>query len=57
MGKINGLKCVLCGNSIISFRYKAMRQWNVSGELCGKCYQKKLTEYYISNESGIIKNS
>ncbi len=40
----------LCGNGITNFRYKAMLQWNISGELCGKCYGKKLTEYYISTE-------
>jgi hypothetical protein len=38
-------KCALCGN-VITFRYKAMRQWNISGELCGDCYGKKITEHY-----------
>ena len=47
MGKVIDLKCTLCGNNI-SFRYKAMPQWNIPGNLCGVCYGKKLTDYYIS---------
>ena len=27
-----------------------MLQWNISGELCGECYGKRLTEHYISAE-------
>jgi len=42
------MKCVNCGNAI-NFRYRAMPQWNISG-LCGECYGKKLTEYYISTD-------
>ena len=41
------MKCVNCGNTI-NFRYRAMPQWNISGDLCGECYGKKLTEYFIS---------
>lgn len=43
----NDLKCVLCGNTL-TFRYKSMEEWNLSGYLCGICYEKKLTEFYIS---------
>jgi hypothetical protein len=43
------MKCVNCGNTI-NFRYRAMPQWNISGDLCGECYGKKLTEYYISTD-------
>lgn len=45
-------KCVLCGNSL-TFTYKGMREWNISGNLCGNCYGKKLTDYYISSK---VKN-
>ena len=35
-----------------------MLQWNISGELCGECYGKKLTEHYISAErQTTIKNN
>ena len=55
--KSSKLKCVFCGNGITNFRYKAMFQWNISGELCGKCYAKKLIEYYIPTErQAVIKN-
>jgi hypothetical protein len=43
----NDLKCVLCGNTL-TFRYKSMEEWNISGDLCSICYEKKLTEFYIS---------
>lgn len=57
MGKINNLKCAVCGNDIISFRYKSMPQWNIFGELCGECYRIKLTDYYISmDRRDITKN-
>lgn len=23
-----------------------MKQWNIEGPLCGKCYSKKIFEYY-----------
>lgn len=43
----NDLKCALCGNTL-TFRYKSMEEWNISGYLCSMCYDKKLTEFYIS---------
>jgi len=52
MNKVTNLKCALCGNNI-NFRYKAMSQWNISGDLCGECYGKKLTEHYISTDRKI----
>lgn len=50
MNRVKSLRCALCGEGIINCRYKAMLQWNISGELCGKCYGKRLTEHYISAE-------
>ena len=52
MNKVTNLKCALCRNNI-NFRYKAMSQWNISGDLCGECYGKKLTEHYISTDRKI----
>ena len=49
MKKIANSKCALCSNTL-NFRYKAMSQWNISGDLCGECYGKKLTEHYISTD-------
>jgi len=58
MNRVKSLRCALCGKGIINFRYKAMPQWNISGELCGECYGKKLTEHYISAERQTsIKNN
>jgi len=34
-----------------------MLEWDISGDLCGKCYGRKLTEYYIPEErQAAIKN-
>lgn len=49
-------KCVLCGSVLGAFRYRPMPQWNVSGMICGQCYDKKLTEHYIAQDRrGITK--
>jgi NMD protein affecting ribosome stability and mRNA decay len=47
MGKFQARKCVVCGNQI-DFRYKAMPEWRIVGDLCGECYEKKLTDHYIA---------
>jgi|GEM_PF-816063 len=41
-------KCSLCGANIGEFRYRPMPQWNISGMLCGPCYDKKLLDHYIA---------
>jgi hypothetical protein len=41
------LKCVLCGNKL-TFKYKPMEEWKITGYICGVCYEKNLTEFYIS---------
>lgn len=27
-------------------KYQPMEQWKTEGPLCGKCYSKKLSDYY-----------
>ncbi|MEO9320566.1 MAG: hypothetical protein ABI361_07845 [Nitrososphaera sp.] len=47
--------CALCG-SPLKFKYRPMDGWNISGLLCGKCYETKLTEQYIAEDRrGITK--
>jgi len=41
------LKCVLCGNKL-TLKYKPMDEWKITGYICGVCYEKNLTEFYIS---------
>ena len=41
-------KCTLCGTDLAAFKYRPMEQWNISGLLCSKCYDKKLIEHYIA---------
>jgi hypothetical protein len=53
----NDVKCALCGNTL-TFRYKSMEEWNISipGYLCGICYEKKLSEFYIApDRKDIVK--
>ena len=42
--KPNG-KCTLCGGSIEQV-FLPMKEWGIDGHLCGKCYSKKLAEFY-----------
>ena len=45
MMQMSDEKCALC-HSNIEHAYVAMKEWNVDGHLCGKCYSKKLEEFY-----------
>jgi len=38
-------KCTLCGGSIEQV-FLPMKEWGIDGRLCGKCYSKKLSEFY-----------
>ena len=38
-------KCAVC-NEDIEHAYLAMKEWKIDGYLCGKCYSKKLSEFY-----------
>jgi hypothetical protein len=48
LGDTTAEKCLLCGSLLTAFRYRPMPQWNLSGIMCGQCYDKKLTEHYIA---------
>jgi hypothetical protein len=56
MGKRgNKQKCILC-NGEITVLYIPMEQWKISGNLCGRCYVKKLTEYYLPSSEAAKRN-
>ena len=38
-------KCKIC-NGTMEHKYNPMEQWKIEGSLCGKCYSKKIAEYY-----------
>ncbi|MCY4491682.1 MAG: hypothetical protein OXC46_09545 [Thaumarchaeota archaeon] len=38
-------KCTLCGEQLVT-RFNPMKEWDVEGTMCGKCYSKKIFEYY-----------
>ena len=38
-------KCTLCGGSIGQV-FLPMKEWGMDGRLCGKCYSKKIAEFY-----------
>ncbi len=42
----NKIKCNTCNNEILDFKYLPMKEWNISGNLCSKCYSEYLTQYY-----------
>jgi hypothetical protein len=48
-------KCVAC-SAEMTFRYRPMEGWNVTGFICGACYSQKLLEHYIEQDRrGITK--
>lgn len=42
---IKEFKCTICGQAMDQ-KYLPMKNWNVDGFLCGKCYSKKISEHY-----------
>lgn len=47
-------KCALCGTTLTSFKYRPMPQWNLTGLLCGQCYDKRLLDHYIQPDRRAI---
>jgi len=45
-------KCALC-NANIEQAYMPMKEWHVDGRLCGKCYSKKISEFYPGNHERV----
>jgi len=35
----------VCGDIIIQ-PYLPMKEWKIEGKLCGKCYSRKISEFY-----------
>jgi len=48
-------KCVICGGEI-ELHFKAMKEWKIDGTMCGKCYSKKLNEYYPGEHVRVNKH-
>ena len=38
-------KCALC-DANIEHVFSPMKEWGINGHLCGKCYSKKIAEFY-----------
>ena len=38
-------KCSIC-NEKVEQRYNPMEEWGIKGTMCGKCYSKKVHEFY-----------
>ena len=38
-------KCSVCGGNMEQ-KYLPMKEWNMEGQMCGKCYSKKIAEHY-----------
>ncbi len=48
-------KCIIC-NEKIEMRYIPMKEWNLEGSLCSKCYSKKLNEFYPGDHTRVNKH-
>ena len=47
--------CAIC-NEEIEVPFKAMEEWKIEGLLCGKCYSKKLGEFYPGEHVRVNKD-
>ena len=47
--------CAICSKKI-EMAFKAMEEWKIEGLLCGKCYSKKLSEYYPGEHVRVNKH-
>lgn len=47
--------CTICGEKI-EIKFKAMNEWEIEGLLCGKCYSKKLSDYYPGEHVRVNKH-
>lgn len=48
-------KCTICSEEV-GLHFKAMEEWKIEGALCGKCYSKKLSEYYPGEHVRVNKH-
>ena len=37
--------CAICNESMEQY-YITMKEWHIDGHVCGKCYSKKIAEFY-----------
>jgi len=47
-------KCSICGGSLDQ-QYHPMEQWNIKGLLCGRCYSRKISEFYPGTHERVGK--
>ena len=48
-------KCTIC-NEKIQLRYNPMKEWNIKGVMCGKCYSKQVHEHYPGDHIRVNKD-
>jgi hypothetical protein len=48
-------KCIVC-NEKIELPFRPMKEWGVDGTLCGKCYSKKINEFYPGDHNRVNKH-
>jgi hypothetical protein len=45
LGMTQNDNCALCNESM-EHVYVPMKEWHVDGNVCGRCYSKKIAEFY-----------
>jgi hypothetical protein len=45
-------KCGICSEKIETPFYP-MKEWGIEGSMCGKCYSKKINEYYPGDHARV----
>jgi hypothetical protein len=49
------VKCTICSGKI-ELRFRPMKEWEIEGLLCGKCYSKKIGEHYPGEHVRVNKH-
>ena len=49
------VKCTICEDTV-KISYRPMKEWSLEGVLCGKCYSKKIAEFYPGKHIRVNKD-
>ncbi|MBS1267636.1 MAG: hypothetical protein MAG458_00344 [Nitrosopumilus sp.] len=48
-------KCEVCSEKIET-PFNPMKEWGIEGSICGKCYSKKINEFYPGEHTRVNKH-
>lgn len=57
LGALGTTKCAICSIEIGQVRYNPMKEWGVSGAVCGDCYSRRLSDHYPGDHVRVNKDA